>query len=214
MESLEVVLQAWTGQPFTHHGRYFEFEDVQVWPQPEQRPAPPVWVACSNTPANFAWVGAKGYNLMTIGYTKPIQATGALTRVFRDAWQEAGHEGPPTIATHYHVVVAEDRMEARRIAEAALAEHVRLNHGSRYVAKLEMGPEPAQIPIEQLVDEGRLIAGDPDDCVRLLRLAGSEVGTTETHCLFQFGNITFPLAQRSMELFAREVKPRLGAVSA
>src|SRR5581483_3015018 len=143
-ESLEVILRAWTGEPFTHQGSHYQFDNVQVWPRPEQQPHPPIWVACSNTPANFAWVGGQGYNLMTIGYTKPVQATGALTRVFRDAWSAAGHNRPPTIATHYHVVVAEDRKEARRIAEAALAEHVRLNHASRYVAKLEMGPEPAQ----------------------------------------------------------------------
>jgi hypothetical protein len=65
------------------------------------------------------------------------------------------------------------------------------------------------VAIDQLVDEGRLIAGDPDDCLRLLRLVGSEVGTTETHCLFQFGNITPENAQRSLELFSREVMPRL-----
>jgi alkanesulfonate monooxygenase SsuD/methylene tetrahydromethanopterin reductase-like flavin-dependent oxidoreductase (luciferase family) len=75
------------------------------------------------------------------------------------------------------------------------------------------GPEPTPLPIEQLVDEGRLIAGDPDDCVRLLRQVGAEVGTTETHCLFQFGNITFEMAQRSLELFARDVMPRLAAES-
>jgi alkanesulfonate monooxygenase SsuD/methylene tetrahydromethanopterin reductase-like flavin-dependent oxidoreductase (luciferase family) len=168
-------------------------------------------MACSNTPANFAWAGTQGYNLLTIGYTKPISATAALTRVYRDAWEAAGHDRPATIATHYHVVVAEDRAEARRIAESALAEHVRLNHASRSLAKLDAGPVPDRVPVEQLVDEGRLIAGDPDDCVRLLRLVGSELGTTETHCLFQFGNITFPVAQRSLELFAREVMPRLAA---
>jgi natural product biosynthesis luciferase-like monooxygenase protein len=211
MESLEVIRQAWLGEPFTYHGTYYDFDDVQVWPRPEQQPHPPIWIACSNTPANFAWVGTQGYNLMTIGYTKPIEATAALTQIFKDAWTASGHDRPMTIATHYHVVVAEDRAEARRIAEAGLAEHVLLNRASRYLAKLELGPEPAQIPIAQLVDEGRLIAGDPDDCVRLLRRVGAEIGTTETHCLFQFGNITFANAQRSLELFAREVMPHLAS---
>jgi natural product biosynthesis luciferase-like monooxygenase protein len=214
IESLEVIRKAWSGEPFSHHGRYYDFEDVQVWPRPEQRPEPPIWIACSNTPANFAWAGTQGFNLMTIGYTKPIGETAALTRIYRDAWAAAGHDRPMALATHYHVVVAENRAEARRIAEAALAEHVRLNHASRSLAKLEVGPVPNRVPIEQLVDEGRLIAGDPDDCLRLLRLVGSEVGTTETHCLFQFGNIDFETAQRSLELFAREVMPQLAAEAA
>jgi natural product biosynthesis luciferase-like monooxygenase protein len=213
MESLDVILKAWTGEPFSHHGAHYDLDDVQVWPVPEQRPHPPIWVACSNTPASFEWVGRQGFNLMTIGYTKPISDTAALTKIYRDVWAESGHAGELTLATHYHVVVAENRAEARRIAEDALVEHVRLNRASRYLAKLDPGPEPAQIPIEQLVDDGRLIAGDPDDCVELLRRVGGEVGTTETHCLFQFGNIDFATSQRSLELFAREVMPRLAAES-
>jgi natural product biosynthesis luciferase-like monooxygenase protein len=209
MESLEVIRKAWSGEPFSHHGTYYDLEDVQVWPRPEQSGGPPIWIACSNTPASFEWTGTQGYSLMTIGYTKPIEQTAALTRVYRDAWAAAGHNKPFNLATHYHVVVAEDREEARSIAEAALAEHVRLNHASRYLAKMEAGPIPERVPIEQLVDQGRLIAGDPDDCLRLLRLVGSEVGTTETHCLFQFGNITFENAQRSLELFSKQVMPRL-----
>ena len=94
---------------------------MQLWPQPDQQPRPPIWLACSNTPASFAWAGAQGFNLLTIGYTKPASDTAALTRIYRDAWAEAGHPGQATIATHYHVVVAEDRAEARRIAECRLA---------------------------------------------------------------------------------------------
>ena len=209
MESLEVIRKAWSGQTFTHHGRYYDFDGVQLWPQPEQRPHPPIWIACSNTPKSFEWVGKQGYNLLTIGYNKPLADTAVLTRIFRDTWAAAGHSGPMTIATHYHVVVAEERDEARRIAEAGLAEHVRLNHASRSLAKIDIGPAPSRVPVAQLVDEGRLIAGDPDDCARMLRRAGDEIGCTETHCLFQFGNIPFDAAQRSMELFAAEVMPRL-----
>jgi natural product biosynthesis luciferase-like monooxygenase protein len=209
-ESLSVIRRAWTGEPFTHHSAYYNFDEVQVWPRPEQQPHPPIWLAASNTPASFEFAAAQGFNVMTIGYTKPIQATAALTRIYRDAWATAGHSRDYALATHYHVVVAEERAEARRIAEAGLAEHVRLNQLSRSLAKVTQGgPAQAPLPIDQLIDEGRLIAGDPDDCVRLLRAVGAEVGTTETHCLFQFGNIDFDMAQRSLELFAREVMPRL-----
>lgn len=209
-ESLSVIRQAWSGEPFTHHGRYYDFDNVEVWPRPEQQPHPPIWLAASNTPASFEYAAQQGFNVMTIGYTKPIEATAALTRIYRDAWAASGHNRPYALATHYHVVIAEDRAEARRVAEAALAEHVRLNQLSRSLGKLTQGgPTQAPLTIEQLIDEGRLIAGDPDDCVRLLRNVGALVGTTETHCLFQFGNINFEQSQRSLELFAREVMPRL-----
>ena len=148
-------------------------------------------------------------SLLTIGYVRPIATLASLTRVYRDAWAAAGHPGEPTIGTHYHVVVAEDRATARRIAESGLTEHVRLNRSSQALSN--QGPPPANegISIQQLVDEGRLIAGDPDDCADMLRRFAGETGCTETHCLYQFGDIPFSVAQHSMELFAAQVMPRL-----
>jgi natural product biosynthesis luciferase-like monooxygenase protein len=216
MDGLEVIRKAWTEHPFSHAGRYYQFTNVEVWPRPEQRPHPPIWVACSNTPANFEWVGSQGYNLLTIGYTKPVAALAQLTRIYRDAFAATRgcDSASPTIATHYHTVVAEDRAEARRIAEQALREHMRLNRESRSLAKLDSGSAAEPISVEQLVDEGRLIAGDPGDCARTLRMVSEATGTTEAHCLFQFGDISLPTANRSMELFARHVMPRLRTAAA
>jgi alkanesulfonate monooxygenase SsuD/methylene tetrahydromethanopterin reductase-like flavin-dependent oxidoreductase (luciferase family) len=68
-------------------------------------------------------VGLHGYNLLTIGYTKPVAALAELTRIYRDAFAAARSDGGrATIATHYHTLVAEDRTEARRIAEQRDAE--------------------------------------------------------------------------------------------
>jgi natural product biosynthesis luciferase-like monooxygenase protein len=214
LESLEVILSAWTRAPFSHRGTYYQFMDLEVWPRPEQRPHPPIWMACSRTPQNFEWAGAQDWNLLTIGYLSPVSALGGLTRIYREARQAAGHGGAHTIATHYHTVVAEDGQSARRIAEDGLREHLRLNRESRSLARFADAAAPEEISIEQLVDEGRLIAGDPADCARSLRRIADETGCTEVHCLFQFGNIPFSVANRSMRLFAAEVMPRLADAAA
>ncbi len=213
MEALEVILRAWTTAPFSHHGTYYDFAELEVWPRPQQRPHPPIWVACSRTPRSFEWVGARGYNLLTIGYVLPVSTLADLTHIYLDAHAAAGHRSPPAIATHYHTVVAEDRREARRIAEDALREHVRLNRESRSLAKFEAAATAEPVSVERLVDEGRLIAGDPVDCAATLRRLSAETGATEAHCLFQFGNIPFSVANRSMSLFAQEVMPRLRPVA-
>ena len=51
-------------------------------------------LAASNTPASFEFAAEQGFNVMTIGYNKPISATAALTRIYRDAWTAAGHTTP------------------------------------------------------------------------------------------------------------------------
>ena len=214
IEALEVIVRAWTSAPFTHHGAYYDFSDLEVWPQPQQRPHPPIWIACSRTPENFQWVGARGYNLLTIGYVLPVGTLADLTRIYRDAYAAAGHGSPAAIATHYHTVVAENRSDARRIAEDGLREHMRLNRASRSLAKFDTSPAAESVSVERLVDEGRLIAGDPADCAETLRRLSEETGCTEAHCLFQFGNIPFQVANRSLDLFATEVIPRLRAADA
>ena len=42
-EMLEIFAKLWTGQPVTHHGRYYNFDDVQIDPPLPQRPF--LWVA-------------------------------------------------------------------------------------------------------------------------------------------------------------------------
>jgi alkanesulfonate monooxygenase SsuD/methylene tetrahydromethanopterin reductase-like flavin-dependent oxidoreductase (luciferase family) len=62
----------------------------------------------------------------------PVAALAELTRIYRDAFAAVRGDGARApIATHFHTVVADDRAEARRIAEQALREHVRLNREVR-----------------------------------------------------------------------------------
>src|SRR5919106_1056696 len=44
-ECLDVIVKAWTSnQPFSHRGRWWEFDDIVVEPPTAQRPHPPIWM--------------------------------------------------------------------------------------------------------------------------------------------------------------------------
>jgi alkanesulfonate monooxygenase SsuD/methylene tetrahydromethanopterin reductase-like flavin-dependent oxidoreductase (luciferase family) len=43
-EALDVILKAWTQDVFSHHGKYWSYKDVSIWPRPYQQPHPPVWI--------------------------------------------------------------------------------------------------------------------------------------------------------------------------
>ena len=44
-EALAVILQAWTAdEPFSHRGKYWEFDSIVVEPPTAQRPHPPIWM--------------------------------------------------------------------------------------------------------------------------------------------------------------------------
>ena len=36
-EAMEVVLKAWTEECFTHHGKYYHYDEVLPWPAPYQK---------------------------------------------------------------------------------------------------------------------------------------------------------------------------------
>ena len=67
------------------------------------------------------------------------------------------------------------------------------------------------LSIGDLIDQSRLIAGNPQEVADMLAYLQSEVGFTQVDLMFQFGGLSFSTARESMELFAAEVMPRLRA---
>src|SRR6476659_5197098 len=48
-EALAIITKAWTSeQRFSHHGRFWTFNDVLVEPPPSQKPHPPFWMAAGS----------------------------------------------------------------------------------------------------------------------------------------------------------------------
>jgi alkanesulfonate monooxygenase SsuD/methylene tetrahydromethanopterin reductase-like flavin-dependent oxidoreductase (luciferase family) len=43
-ESLEIVLNAWRGEPFAHRGALYHFPELRCLPRPEQTPHPALWL--------------------------------------------------------------------------------------------------------------------------------------------------------------------------
>ena len=42
-EQMEIITRLWTEDGITHHGRYYQLEDVTLDPKPAQKPYPPIW---------------------------------------------------------------------------------------------------------------------------------------------------------------------------
>ena len=46
-EALDLMIQAWTGEPFSFEGRYYRVPEGRVTPRPVQDPHPPIWYGVS-----------------------------------------------------------------------------------------------------------------------------------------------------------------------
>src|SRR5712692_10163770 len=47
-EAVDIILLAFTGKPFSYEGKYYKIPETTVFPQPVQRPHPPVWVTAQS----------------------------------------------------------------------------------------------------------------------------------------------------------------------
>jgi alkanesulfonate monooxygenase SsuD/methylene tetrahydromethanopterin reductase-like flavin-dependent oxidoreductase (luciferase family) len=63
-ESLEVITKAFTSEmPFSHHGKYWQFENIVVEPPTAQRPHPPFWMGAGSA-NSVREVAERGYNML------------------------------------------------------------------------------------------------------------------------------------------------------
>ncbi len=215
MEALDVILSAWTRPRVTHAGTYFQVDDVEVWPHPEQRPHPPVWVSCASSPTSFQQTARRGFYALTLGFPRPVPQFAELAHTYIDAWRESGRDPSGyQMATLYHTVVCENSERARELASS---------HFSRFLGGLRDSaqrptrrPQPqrassslAELDCRALIDGARLIAGNPQEVADMLRYLQGEVGFTQLNHMFQFGGLSFDVAHESMQLYAQEVMPKL-----
>ncbi|HEX6512691.1 MAG TPA: LLM class flavin-dependent oxidoreductase [Chloroflexota bacterium] len=210
MESVEVVLKAWQQRPFSHHGRFYNFDNVSVLPPPLQQPHPPIWNAVTMNPDNFAWTGRQGFSLLTVVHVNRTERLAELVRIYRQAAAEAGHDPAKLdVASHFQVYCSEDRDEALREGELAVQRYGELNAAARKQGSATLLGRPERDSFQALVDDGRVCIGTPDDCVRILRHAEETIGVTQVDCTFYFGGLSYDKVRRSYDLFSREVMPRL-----
>jgi alkanesulfonate monooxygenase SsuD/methylene tetrahydromethanopterin reductase-like flavin-dependent oxidoreductase (luciferase family) len=132
-EAVEVITRSWTERSrFSHHGRFWRFEDIVVEPPPMQRPHPPLWMAAAS-PASIRRAAAHGFNLILDQYASTDQIRERLA-LYRSEREAHGHRFDPMgVAVARQVNLASDRSDA----EAALA---RLAESTRRTVDVSRSP--------------------------------------------------------------------------
>ena len=70
-EALDVILKAWTAdEPFSHRGKYWQFDNIVVEPPTAQKPHPPIWMGAGSE-SSIRRVAAQGFNLLLGQYASP-----------------------------------------------------------------------------------------------------------------------------------------------
>ena len=241
-EAVDLIQQAWTRKgPFAFEGKHYPLRYVNPWPQPTQRPHPPIWVPGARSPDTMQQVAKRGFS-----YFLSSRVTGGevakVRTTFDSVLRQHGSKYDPFkmgMLMSVHVGQTDEKAQAEShegvwyFLKYCLKGHLRSEKGRSMTMGAgipNMDPRGFRQILEHSKPGGAML-GDVKDWPELLKTQSIIVGSPDTvykqimgiieqaqagTLLIQFhmGNMPDAIARNSMRLFATEVAPRLRKDSA
>jgi alkanesulfonate monooxygenase SsuD/methylene tetrahydromethanopterin reductase-like flavin-dependent oxidoreductase (luciferase family) len=114
-ETADIVQKAWQNERFSHHGKYYDYDNVLVLPRPFQDPHPPVYLAASS-PDSIRKAGAEGYTIM-LGPHSSNGENAYMRSLYQQVMEEHGHVvGDRNLPIVRYVALADTHAEAEEVA--------------------------------------------------------------------------------------------------
>jgi natural product biosynthesis luciferase-like monooxygenase protein len=218
-ESLEIVLKAWSEPKFTHKGKSYQYDNVELLPRPAQKPYPTVWMGATSTAESFEFAGRSGFHLMLIPFLHEIDELREMVEIYLNARQSAGHDhATARVIAMYHIYVGESSAEARATAEPALAAY----HAAAAEARnLTQGvPEPPsyrthdehrakmrKLTFNDLVDQNRVLVGDAAEVRDKVAHVRERLHLTDLTGNFALGSLPDAPTRATLRRFMEQVAP-------
>jgi len=223
-EAHDIIIKAWTEPgPTEYIGKHYQLRFLNSWPRPVQQPFPEVWIPGAGSLETMDFVAKHRYAYMGIPYfhRSVFERTFGM---FRAACEREGYTYEPRQAGWLTpIYVAETDEQARAEYEPHFWYWVR-----RLLPGITISP-PGYTSLRSIesqmkgaatfavnlntwdeVVEGRYaIVGSPETVYRQLEACISTFGTGNLLGLFQLGTLGPDETSRNLELFSREVLPRL-----
>jgi alkanesulfonate monooxygenase SsuD/methylene tetrahydromethanopterin reductase-like flavin-dependent oxidoreductase (luciferase family) len=199
-ESLAVILKAWTSDaPWSHRGKYWQFEDVVVEPPTAQKPHPPLWMGAGSA-ESITKVAAQGHKLLLDQYAS-IGEIGDRIALFKLEVEKQGRTfDPMSVAVTRSINVVNTPAELQKAFENRVA-------ARRRIDRLTLRPDgknEQRVISDEAICAGALY-GTPDEiAVKLetLRAAGA------AYVLLNSAG-----GPASLRRFAHEVRPAFADAS-
>ena len=218
-EALEVILEAWKGEPFSYAGKFYRFENATVSPRPYQLPHPPLRMA-ANSAETFSFVGRAGLPLFVGLRDLDVPELRVHLEAYRTAWRDAGHAGQGDVCLRIPIYAGTTEKEAREEPYENITyffrRHAELTRSG--LGRADTGPaERRRARVEQLdqlsyeeILETRVAFGTAAALVDRLARLREELGLTGIVAeLNPGGLLSMDHMRRTLRILTREVIPSL-----
>ncbi|HXC30802.1 MAG TPA: LLM class flavin-dependent oxidoreductase [Stellaceae bacterium] len=203
-ETVAFLRKAWTSDGrFSHHGKYWHYDDVVIEPAPVQKPHPPFWVGAAS-PNSIRYAAVQGYNLL-LGQGGGPETVADGVSIYRRAVEEQGRVFDPStvgLTRALHIAMNDREREAAldlRAKFMAQVEQLSLSPTGESPTLGRPRKPLTQTERHALTERDALI-GKPDEIIR--RIKKLQEGGVEYIMV-----IDFTASLDHLRLFAREVMP-------
>jgi alkanesulfonate monooxygenase SsuD/methylene tetrahydromethanopterin reductase-like flavin-dependent oxidoreductase (luciferase family) len=197
---MDVITNAFVcDAPFSHHGKYWQYDNIVVEPPSAQRPHPPFWMGAGSE-RSVRQVAERGYNLLLGQYDLAEDVIRHVAQ-FRADVESRGRAYDPMevgVARAIHFADTAEELEAAYLRR--VQGHVRINNLSRRPDgdDRDRFAREDEDEVRRICDE-TAIFGKPDDIAK--KLEALRDGGVE-YVLINFGG-----SRENIRRFAREIMP-------
>ncbi|HLW70045.1 MAG TPA: LLM class flavin-dependent oxidoreductase [Candidatus Binataceae bacterium] len=206
-EGLEVLKKCWAGERFSHHGKFYDLDNVNITPKPMQQPRPPIWMA--------AWtdIGLRRVARIADAWiTSPLEHINTMKR-FAELYRSAAlkHGKKPMLVLMRDVLVADSMEAARRESEPLMYTHRFYFRNNGYASDEVVD----RVKSEEgwtfdVAAPNRFIAGSPADCLAQLRMWQDVVAPDYLVLRMRHpGGPSHERVKAAIRTFGKEVLPHL-----
>jgi alkanesulfonate monooxygenase SsuD/methylene tetrahydromethanopterin reductase-like flavin-dependent oxidoreductase (luciferase family) len=223
-EAHDLIVQSWTRPgPFHFAGKYYDFEYVNPWPLPVQRPHPPIWIPSQGSSETIEWAASADRKYTYLQTLSPTPVLRRYMELYKEECRKNGYEALPDQlgwSTPMYVAKTDEQAyaEAKPHFDAFmnrffyLTPEMLLPPGYSSAASIKMMRSKlssAKRTMEGCIELGMFICGSPKTVRETLLARQQEIGFGNLISQFQFGTLPHDLTMRNIEYLATEVWPFL-----
>ncbi len=212
-ESLAIIRGAWTQDPFSYEGKFWQVPSLSLSPKPLQKPHPPIYRGTISL-ESFETAAVTGDNAFVVPWLTGRHAE-VRSRVqrYRALLKEHGHQQGRTTFIFF-LFVDRDHNAAIRDGRESTYNYTRLF--TSFVSPEALKTFRPEDPFKAFLDfalsmpdhlEERAVVGTPAECRRRLTELDDEFGLDQVAFYFHAGGRDPQRARYGLELFANEVMP-------
>jgi len=229
-EAHDLIIKAWRErEPFPWNGKYTKLRYVNIWPQPIQKPHPPIWIPGLTSIETWDFCAENGYNYSYLSFSGYKKAQKMMDGYWERMATLGKEPNPYSCAFAQQVCLTDTDAECEKVwwphvdyffnrclhlypgmtappgytSEASIRAAVVAQAGN---TSLNLGTNKSW---KELVEGGYIIAGGPATVRQKIEELSRSLRCGHLCLALHIGSAPIELTNRSTYLFATEVMPHL-----